>query len=216
MFRTLYGGTPEHPPGLRPISWTTPVTSRNSWSASDRQIPNRQYRVFIPYYSFKKCATCLDIPELKVAQIAVIRILNYLKQHNERQERAEIWRGHDQALIRYGIYIADEYVQRGGSHKILDYLKTLVVRGPWAKPNWVYDTHTLDNHREHLLKRSLRRKIAKTLNEWPEPPGSRAFARRCGYRTFSRCARSAILMMASIAECGLSSFYDQYNWSDNA
>jgi hypothetical protein len=225
MFRTLYGGTPEHPPGLRPINWTTPVTSRNSWSASDRQIPNRQYRVFIPYHSFKKCAICLDIPELKAAQIAVLRILNYLKQHVERQETAEIWRGYNQALIRYGIYVAEEYVQRGGSGKVLDYLKTLVVRGPWTKPNWVYDGHTLDNNRKHLLRRGLRRSIAKAIHKL-EPRGIRFYlaqfrgSRVLSYHTLRDCDTSVLnCFKHDIERQGIQiplNFYPQYNGSDNA
>jgi hypothetical protein len=177
---------------------------------------NRQYRVFIPYHNFQQCAGCLDTPELKAAQIAVLRILKYLKYSDEHQDKAEAWRGYEQSLIRYGIYVAEEYIRRGGNNKVLDYLKTLVVRGPWTKPHWVYDDNTLVNHRNHLLKRGLRRKLAKFINKQPGTPGSRAFARLCGYRTFSRCARSAILTMASNTECGTSSFYDQYNWNDNA
>jgi hypothetical protein len=136
----------------------TPVTSSKK----------RKYDIYLPSHSFEESAMCLDRLELKMAQVGVLRILKYLRRsrpvsRSARVLEAEVWRGHEQALIRYGIAVAKAYISHGGSDTVLHILKQRVVRGEWLKPAWVYEEQTRTVHQMYLVNIGRRRTIAKAI-----------------------------------------------------
>jgi len=131
--------------------------------------PHRRLDIFLPSHSFEESASYLDRPELKRAQVSVLRILKYLRKPRPSSSRlrlrdAEVWRGFEQSLIRYGLEVAKAYVRHGGSTIGLQILQSLVVRGPWEKPEWVYSEDTQYQHQSELLTLGARRAIRKAIN----------------------------------------------------
>lgn len=177
--------------------------------------PNRNYSVFVPYHSFKQCAECLETPDLRTAQIRAIRIIRYLNDSNACCNFvAENWRGYRQALIRYGIYMAEEYVSRGFSSSALDYLKPLVRRREWNKPNWVYDENEWMRHRSHLCWRSFKRNIAVTIHKVHSSISGFLKQHNYNFRTLANCnevilhsIRHTILRNYTVSE-----YANFYNW----
>lgn len=81
-----------------------------SWIAVPRS--QRRYTIFVPYHCFQTCANCLETPDLRVVLVRVIRVLRYLEAPvpgpYDYIIGAEKWRNCRQALVRYGIYCAEE------------------------------------------------------------------------------------------------------------
>jgi hypothetical protein len=79
-----------------------------------------------------------------------------------------MWRGHEVALVQYGIAVCDEWIARGYKDtcraKLQDILRTL--SGGDELPKWVGDEDVHASHRSNLL-----RKDAKWYGQfgWSEP-----------------------------------------------
>jgi hypothetical protein len=187
-----------------------------NWIATSQ--PQRRYTIFVPYHCFQTCATCLETPDLRTVLVRVIRVLRYLDEPTpgpyDYIVGAEKWRNCRQALVRYGICCAEEYVRRGGSNKVLEYLKLRVRRREWHKPNWVYDTNELEHHREHLMYRSYKRATVKTIR-WLQAHEYPSISATLGFTSLLNLDERDLDMFwrwfpSLMPNPG--NFYSQYNW----
>jgi hypothetical protein len=188
--------------------------------------PQHSYHIFVPYYCFKLCATCLDVPDLRATLVRTVRVLRYLDNPVPDSynyiSAAEKWRNHRQSLIRYGIYCAEKYVERGGSDKVLEYLNPLVRRREWHKPNFVYDPNELKHQREHLMFRGDKRAIVKAIHSL-QPNGIRFFKSQLSgpsgplCRSLNDCDESILYCFGEYLKRRdipiPENFYSQYNWN---
>lgn len=179
--------------------------------------PHLSYNVFVPYHCFQNCAGCLDTPDLRTTLIRTLRVLRYLREPIDtvKYDRfAERWRRYRQALVHYGLYCAEEYVQRGGSDKVLEHLKHQIRRREWHKPDWVYDPCIQKQCQEHLMFRSYRRCVAKALHKvMPQGLGSYRSPLRDGSESILDYFKDHILSQSVQL---LDNFYSQYNWGVEA
>ncbi len=138
--------------------------SNNTEVAQRTPMPKRRhYLVLMPYGSYQKCASCFVIQDLKLMRAVVLRVLQYLSRNNRRPNRsAELWRGYEQSLIRYGIAIAIELRSRGCKDSSLEKLRLQFQDGTFAKPEWVFWPKLQESHQAYLLLRSERR-LAKAV-----------------------------------------------------
>ncbi len=153
-------------------------------SREPRRNRHRSYLTWMPYSSYRKCAACFSDSDLKHMRVNVLRVLQYLERgsHSHRQRAAELWRGFEQSLIRYGIAIALECHQRGFSDKSLLTLRSKYRAGNGKKPDWVYWTDLQHSHRAYLLLRDERSFAVKLLQRYAH----RSMARWCSHRDFCR------------------------------
>jgi hypothetical protein len=147
------------------------LVGRLSRPTSERDRPrtrrHRHYLTWMPYSSYRKCATCFMDDDLKVMRGIVLRVLKYLDRGPTRHTNraAELWRGHTQSLIRYGIAIALECRQRGFRDTSLAILRAKYQHGHSEKPQWVYWPALHESHQAYLLLRDERRFAVSILNE---------------------------------------------------
>jgi hypothetical protein len=181
--------------------------------------PRRSYYIFVPYHCFKQCADCLETPDLRATLVRTIRVLRYLAEPvpgpYDYIGSAEKWRNCRQALVRYGIYCAEEYVCCGGSNKVLEYLKPLVRRREWHKPNWVYNEQELEHQREHLLFRSFRRYMTRIKSRTGQIFGRIPSLRGCDEDDLEYM-RSEIAQREPGLLASMTNFYTRYNWNVSA
>jgi hypothetical protein len=128
----------------------------------------------------------------------------------------ELWRGHEQSLIRYGIAIAAECRNRGFSDTSLEKLKEKYVEGDAPQPDWTSWPELQNSHRAFLLLQDERRLATHRINGWSS-----------NYSYATWCYRSGITQkryweMESIYEIYHATprtqnlrenFYKQYAWN---
>jgi hypothetical protein len=114
---------------------------------------------WMPYSNYTKCAECFATRDLKEMRNTVCRVLKYLQKTNpvKKIRSAELWRGYEQSLLRYGIAIAIECRNRNLKDTSLEFFKSQLVSAEYTKPDWVYWSRLQDSHREYLLLREERR-----------------------------------------------------------
>ncbi len=177
--------------------WTAPANNERSLfsqimdrmdrpraSRQDRPRRHHNYLTWMPYSSYRKCASCFADRDLKQMRVNILRVLRYLERNSNRtrNKAAELWRGFEQSLIRYGIAIALECRQRGFSDKSLFTLRAKYRHGCSQKPDWVYWSDLQESHRAYLLLRDERRFAVKLLLQH----GSHSNVRWCSQRDFCR------------------------------
>ena len=84
------------------------------WNHSERELSVMQ--TFLPYPSFTKSAECLDRQRLGKQRVECVQILETLtgvKQGWKNHPAVKMWSGHEGMLCLYGIWICDEWINRG-------------------------------------------------------------------------------------------------------
>jgi hypothetical protein len=173
---------PAQRPGQAFESWTGAISSSDAErsplsqtldrshrpSRESRRNRHRSYLTWMPYSSYRKCAACFTDSDLKHMRVNVLRVLRYLDggTHTHQKRAAELWRGFEQSLIRYGITIALECKQRGFNDKSLLTLRAKYRAGNSKKPDWVYWSDLQHSHRAYLLLRDERLFAVKLLQRY--------------------------------------------------
>lgn len=115
-------------------------------------------QTFLPYASFARSARVLDDARLGKQRVEVLQILNTL--HGVRQgwrnhPAVRMWRGHEEALIEYGLEISREWRRRGHADTCLEKIGAFSrPRRSRARPPWLGDPAFHRSHRAALVRKA--------------------------------------------------------------
>jgi hypothetical protein len=184
------------------------------------------YLLLMPFSNYHACAKCFADRELKCMRVNVLRVLKYLAQRSYRHRiaAAEMWRGYEQSLIRYGLAIAVECIQRGFTDKTLSFFKDKHDKLPHKKPSWVFWPELNSSHKSYLLMLEERRSAIQIFHRCrknPQPCGLIEFCERVGLPTKRHWPLSILETMKQFAttlnvDTSTTGVYDQYGWSETA
>ena len=114
-------------------------------------------QTFLPYPDFEASARCLDTKRLGKQRVEVLQILNALTRPDARgwknHPATRMWRGHEGALIRYGVVVCNEWRSRGFSDTVGEKLLAMASAGSDALPVWFGDPPLHASHRSRLLRK---------------------------------------------------------------
>ncbi len=193
------------PPGAmaQPVRW---VPLSRLTDAPDeipivpRILPRRRYLTLVPHTSFEETAVSLPDKDLKLMRVVSLRVLRVLTcGRNPNLNRAglrsvNLWQGHTQALIRYGMAIARELVRRGYRDTSMEEFQSHFVRELVTKPQWVFWPRLRMSHRAYINLRKLREACAREVYRYLEgsDTGVREYLRNAGHTTIRTLSSSNI------------------------
>lgn len=127
-------------------------------------------QVFLPFSSFSKCARVLDRQRLGKQRVECKQILMALRGETKAWANHPVvkaWRGHEDALARYGLVICEEWLSRGYKDSLLTYFLYL----PDTKATWSVPTFTSNPEVNRMYRRILTHKNPKWYGRfWDEEP----------------------------------------------
>jgi hypothetical protein len=117
-------------------------------------------QTFMPYQDFSKVAKCLDTKRLgkqRVETLQIMRVLAGITNGWANHPAVKMWRGHEQALLRYQEAICAHWTGHYG-YKDTCYGKTAdaftQVSVPHSQdPQWLFDTALHLSHQSNLLRK---------------------------------------------------------------
>ncbi|HWD39650.1 MAG TPA: MSMEG_6728 family protein [Fimbriimonas sp.] len=114
-------------------------------------------QTFLPYPDFAESARVLDNKRLGKQRVEVLQILNVLTDSTRKGWRnhpaVAMWRGHEGALIEYGVAICNEWIGRGFRDTVrLKLLDRQIPPSPL--PAWLGDECFHSSHRSILLQKN--------------------------------------------------------------
>jgi|SRR5579875_1337090 len=113
-------------------------------------------QTFLPYPDFAQSAAALDDTRLgkqRVEAYQIVRSLLGVTQGWRHHPATVMWRGHEDALIEYGVAVCDEWVARGRADTVRAKLLALHSGGPAPRPGWLGDERFHAAHRSNLLRK---------------------------------------------------------------
>jgi hypothetical protein len=146
-------------------------------------------QTFLPYPSFERTARVLDLRRLGKQRVEALQVLraqhipNYGWRHHPV---VKMWRGHDEALVSYGVAICREWLRRGHRDTVLEQLLALAPRGEVLSqaelrargllPPWLGNRAFHRSHQSSLVRKApdIYRAVFPNVPEdlpyvWPEP-----------------------------------------------
>ena len=119
-------------------------------------------QTFIPYTDHYESARVLDNKRLGKQRVETLQILNALAGLSKgwvNHPATKMWRGHETALVQYGLVICEEWKSRGFkdscSEKIWNVSKNFRPnRGFVLMPSWWGDDRVHDSHKSKLLQKN--------------------------------------------------------------
>ena len=84
-------------------------------------------QTFLPYADFRRSAQALDLRRLgkqRVEAVQVVRAITRPGYGWRHHPAAKMWRGHAEALGRYGLTMADEWVRHGFADTTAETIRT--------------------------------------------------------------------------------------------
>jgi len=146
-------------------------------------------QTFLPYPSFERTARVLDDRRLGKQRVEALQILRaqHVPNYGWRHHPAvKMWRGHDEALVSYGVTICREWIRRGHDDTVLQQLVALAPDGEVLSqpelrrrgllPPWLGKRAFHRAHQSSLLHKSPEHYGAAFPNVpddlpyvWPEP-----------------------------------------------
>ena len=143
---------------------------------------------FLPYPDFIQSAQSLDSRRLGKQRVEALQILRAnlgLAKGWANHPAAVMWRGHENALIAYGIAMCDEWVKRGyvdnckgqfmELYKVHNSPKPKHTKGPW----WLDNEEFHESHQSNLVRKDSNHYAFKVSNDlpykWPVMDGSYTF-----------------------------------------
>ena len=82
-------------------------------------------QTFLPYEDFEQTAAVLDARRLGKQRVEALQVVNAMHDPNygwRNHPVVKMWRGHEPALVAYGIAITREWIRRGYNDTVLDQL----------------------------------------------------------------------------------------------
>ena len=128
-------------------------------------------QTFLPYPDFVKSAESLDIKRLGKQRVEVLQLLNSFHKPNykgwKNHPAREMWRGHEQALVVYGLAICSEWINRGDKDTCYDKINAFNTNKPSPiMPSWIGRDDVHLSHRSNLI----RKHPAHYKPIWPDVP----------------------------------------------
>lgn len=109
-------------------------------------------QTFLPYPDFQSSARVLDWRRLGKQRVETLQLLRGGGWRHH--PAAQMWRGHSNALVAYGLAICDEWLSRGYADtcrgKILEHYD---AQSSSAMPHWLGDPAFHAAHRSNLLRK---------------------------------------------------------------
>lgn len=118
-------------------------------------------QTFLPDPSFEASARCLDYRRLGKQRVEAKQLLLALGVHiGEHSPKggwsnhpaARMWRGHEPALVRYGIAICEEWRRRGFKDTLLPQFQDADL-AMWILPPWLGDKAFHRSHQSNLIRK---------------------------------------------------------------
>jgi hypothetical protein len=123
-------------------------------------------QTFLPYPGFADSARVLDTPRLgkqRVEAFQVLRALTVPGYGWQHHPAVRMWRGHQEALVAYGVVITEEWLARGHADTCLAKISELSPGGTVLSeeevgerrllPPWVGDEEFHRSHQSSLLRK---------------------------------------------------------------
>jgi len=126
-------------------------------------------QTFVPYPDFAESARVLDRQRLGKQRVETLQLLKALAGETKgwvNHPAAQMWRGHENALVYYGIAVCDEWTARGYKDSCREKIAAYGCGAPVVMPSWWGREDVHASHRSNLL-----RKDAKHYGQfgWSEP-----------------------------------------------
>lgn len=115
-------------------------------------------QTFLPYPDFAESASALDNRRLGKQRVETLQILRALAGFTRgwvNHPATRMWRGHEAALINYGVAVCTEWRRRGYEDTCelkLKYLRAIFDAEPLA-PTWLGDDAVHRSHRSNLVRK---------------------------------------------------------------
>lgn len=114
-------------------------------------------QTFLPYKSFKKSAKCLDNKRLGKQRVETLQILQCLDRPNhwKNHPAVKMWNGYENALVLYGMFICNEWLERGFKDTcFLKILKFFDINTTTKFPSFIGSKVFHDSHKSNLLRKN--------------------------------------------------------------
>ena len=117
-------------------------------------------QTFLPSEDFGLSARVLDRQRLGKQRVEVKQILNALTFQSKgwtNHPATKMWRGHERALIHYGMVVCQTWIDRGYNDSIKPWLVDLLRQHPeydrQPYPNWLGDIDFHLSHQSNLIRK---------------------------------------------------------------
>ena len=120
-------------------------------------------QTFLPYSDFQKSAKCLDYRRLGKQRVETKQILMTLLGESNgwaNHPAVKMWRGHETALIHYGIEMCLEWISRGYKDTCLPWFYQKLEQIKFNRnltghpiPIWLGEEKFHASHRSNLLRK---------------------------------------------------------------
>lgn len=112
-------------------------------------------QTFLPYADFDESARVLDRQRLGKQRVEAWQILNALRGITagwSNHPATRMWRGHEAALVEYGLVICGEWIARGYKDTMLDRFLSL-RSSDHVSPPWLGDRDFHLSHQSNLVRK---------------------------------------------------------------
>lgn len=127
-------------------------------------------QTFLPYSNFIKTAKCLDYRRLGKQRVEAWQIYQAIINSNygwQNHPIVNMWRGFEQALLRYGMAICEEWKTRNYEDNILKlFVGNYDINKDMGNPIWLGNKQFHASHRSNLLRKD--KEYYRKFN-WKEP-----------------------------------------------
>ena len=127
-------------------------------------------QTFLPYSDFIKTAKCLDYRRLGKQRVEAWQIYQALTKENygwKHHPIIKMWQGYEQALLRYGMAICEEWKIRNYKDNMLKlFVGNYDINKDVGNPIWIGNKQFHASHRSNLLRKD--KKYYGKFN-WKEP-----------------------------------------------
>ncbi len=138
-------------------------------------------QTFLPWPDFVRSARALDDRRLGKQRVETLQVLRALQRETygwKNHPAVRMWRGHEEALVAYGVAVCDEWAARGCADSVRAQLVAELGREPrpqealaeaGALPAWLGDEAFHRSHRCALVRKD-RERYAPSFGELPDEP----------------------------------------------
>ena len=116
-------------------------------------------QTFLPYKSFRESAECLDMKRLGKQRVEVLQLLNSFHKPDykgwKNHPAREMWRGYENALAYYGMFICEEWQERGYKDTCWNKINAFYdTSKPIVIPKWVGNEQFHLSHKSNLIRKN--------------------------------------------------------------
>lgn len=126
-------------------------------------------QTFVPYPDFAESARVLDRQRLGKQRVETLQLLKALAGETKgwvNHPAAQMWRGHENALVQYGIAVCDEWIARGYKDSCREKIAAYGCSAPLVMPSWWGREDVHSSHRSNLLRKDP---VHYGQFDWGEP-----------------------------------------------